>query len=275
MALYLFVVLVPAIQGAGFSLTNWDGLSAVKHFVGLANFGAIAHDPDAVAAIRQTIMFTIAVVVGQSILGLLLALGVRSKIKIRGPLRVLLFAPAVVAPMMTAYLWQYILSPQGALNAAFGDLGLASLEKDWLGDPQLALWSIAAVTIWQFSGYSMVIFLAGLEGIPADVLEAADVDGAGVLSKFFHVILPLLRPAVVVNFMITIISGLKQFDTVWIMTQGGPGNSTQTLSTLIYRDAFTLGTFGYSIALAVVLTAIVVVVSIAQYTLLNRRRRLQ
>jgi raffinose/stachyose/melibiose transport system permease protein len=273
LAIYLFVIVVPAIQGAFYGFTSWDGLSGAIKYVGFANFKKILHDPVALGAIRQTLYLTVAVTVGVTIIGLLMALGVKSMIKSRKAIRVVLFAPAVVAPVMTAFLWQYILSPYGALNSLLADVGMSRFEENWLGSPRLALWSVSGVMIWQFSGYAMVIFLAGLEGIDASVTEAADVDGASALKKFRYVILPLLVPAAIINIMLFSIMGLKEFDTVWIMTQGGPGNATQTLATVIYQDAFNLSEFGYAIAVALFLSVLVMVVSSVLYRSMIRRSR--
>jgi raffinose/stachyose/melibiose transport system permease protein len=205
--------------------------------------------------------------------GLLLALGVNSVIKSRNVLRVFLFAPAVITPIVTAYLWRNLLGPDGAVNSLLAAVGLESWQQSWLGDPHLALWSVVAVIVWQFAGYSMVIFLAGLQSVPQEIFEAAAMDGAGPVRRFWSVIRPLLAPAFTVNLMLSIIGGIKLFDQVYALTGGGPGHATDTLSTLIYKDAFTLGEFGYSIALAVVLTGIVAVASTGQYLVLARNER--
>jgi raffinose/stachyose/melibiose transport system permease protein len=147
------------------------------------------------------------------------------------------------------------------------------LRQNWLGDPQLALWSVVAVIVWQFSGYSMVIFLAGLQSVPREIYEAAAVDGTGPVRRFWSITRPLLAPAFTINLMLSIIGGIKLFDQVFALTGGGPGHATDTLSTLIYKDAFVLGEFGYSVALAVVLTVVVAVVSTGQYFVLARNER--
>jgi raffinose/stachyose/melibiose transport system permease protein len=198
---------------------------------------------------------------------------VNSIIKSRPVLRVLFFAPVVVTPIVTAYLWRNLLGPDGAVNSLFGAVGLDSWRQDWLGDPELALWSVVAVVVWQFAGYSMVIFLAGLQSVPREIYEAAAIDGAGPVRRFWSVIGPLLAPAFTINLMLSIIGGIKLFDQVYALTGGGPGHATDTLSTLIYKDAFTLGEFGYSIALAVVLTIIVAAASTGQYLVLSRAER--
>ncbi|MCT2591548.1 sugar ABC transporter permease [Streptomyces sp. N2-109] len=209
----------------------------------------------------------------QNGIGLLLALGVNSRIRSRNVLRVFFFAPAVITPVVTAYLWKYLYAPEGAINALLEAIGLGSLSQDWLGDPSIALWSVVAVIIWQFAGYSMVIFLAGLQSIPQEIYEAADIDGAGPLRRFWCVVRPVLAPAITINLTLSLIGGLKLFDQVWVMTQGGPGGSTDTLSTVIYRQAFQFNEFAYSIALAVVLTVFVALFSYVQYGWLKRQEK--
>ncbi|MTV26702.1 sugar ABC transporter permease [Nitriliruptoraceae bacterium ZYF776] len=268
---YGFVVLWPSLQGAALAFTDWDGLSAVREFIGLDNFRFLLEDRTARGAVRQTILIAFAVTVVQNLIGLLLALGVNSTIKSRNVLRVVLFAPAVITPVITAFLWRYLLAPTGAINSALSAVGLDALRRDWLGDPNLALWSIIAVVCWQFAGLSMVIFLAGLQSIPDEIFEAAAVDGAGPVSRFWHVTRPMLAPAITINLVLSIIGGLKLFDQVWVMTGGGPGRATETLSTLLYKEAFQFGAFGYSVALALVLTVFVAVLASLQYGLLRRQ----
>lgn len=271
LALYGFVVLVPAVQGGWYAFTDWTGLGEDISFVGLANFRALFEDVAALDALTQTVLLTLAITVVQNAIGLLLALGVHTGIRGRNALRVLLFAPAVMTPVVTAYLWQSLYAPEGAVNDLLGNVGLAGAAQDWLGDPTLALWSVAAVVIWQFAGYSMVIFLAGLQAVPQELTEAARVDGASSLQRFRHVTLPLLTPAVTINLMLSLIGGFKLFDQIYVMTRGGPGNATETLSTVIYKNAFQFDEYGYGTALALVLTAIIAVISAGQYRMLRGR----
>jgi raffinose/stachyose/melibiose transport system permease protein len=273
LALFAFVVVVPSVRGLYYAFTNWDGLDPNFSFVGLANFSELLKDPDAKLVIWHTLLIAVSITVIQNAFGLLLALGVNSRIKSRNVLRVFLFAPAVVTPVVTAFLWRDLLSTNGAVNSLLGAVGLDSWRQDWLGDPKLALWSVIGVIVWQFGGYSMVIFLAGLQSVPTEIYEAVALDGAGAVRRFWSIIRPLLAPAFTINLMLSIIGGIKLFDQVYALTGGGPGHATDSLSTLIYKDAFTLGEFGYSIALAVVLTIIVAIVSAGQYTVLARNER--
>lgn len=274
LALYLFVLLIPTVRGGILGFTDWDGLSADFNFVGLKNFATVLTDPDSLRAIGVTLTIAIAITVIQNLVGLLIALGVNSRIKSRNVLRVFFFAPAVMTPVVTAYLWKYIFTPEGPLNSLLSMLGLGALRQDWLGDPTWALVSIIIVIVWQFAGYSMVIFLAGLQGIPEELLEAAEMDGAGPFRKFWSVTRPLLAPAITINLMLSIIGGLKLFDQVWVMTGGGPGGATNTLSTLIYRNAFQFGEYGTSIAMALILLVMVAVISGIQYrSLLTQEKK--
>jgi len=273
MLLFAFVVLIPSARGVYFAFTDWDGLDPDLSVIGLANFTEMLDDPAAMQAIRHTLMIAVAITIIQNGFGLLLALGVNTLIKSRNVLRVFLFAPAVVTPIVTAYLWRNLLGPDGAVNSLLNAVGLGSWQQDWLGDPQLALWSVVGVIVWQFGGYSMVIFLAGLQSVPKEIQEAAAIDGTGPIRRFWSITRPLLAPAFTINLMLSIIGGIKLFDQVYALTNGGPGHATDTISTLIYKDAFTLGEFGYSIALAVVLTIIVAIVSTSQYFFLSRHEK--
>lgn len=273
MLLFAFIVLVPSARGVYYAFTDWDGLDPNLSFIGLDNFTAMWSDEHAVQAVWHTLLIAVAITVIQNGFGLLLALGVNTMIKSRNVLRVFLFAPAVITPIVTAYLWRNLLGPEGAVNSLFAAVGLESWQQNWLGDPELALWSIVGVIVWQFGGYSMVIFLAGLQSVPKEIYEAAALDGGGPVRRFWSIIRPLLAPAFTINLMLSIIGGIKLFDQVYALTGGGPGHATDTISTLIYKDAFTLGEFGYSIALAVVLTIIVAIASTGQYTVLARNER--
>ena len=270
-AVYLFIVVVPSANGALFSFTDWNGLRPGWSFVGLDNFAAVFSDRAARDALINTLILAAVATVAQNVVGLLLALGVNAMVKSRYLLRVIFFAPVVLTPLVAGYVWSFLLSPDGAVNETLRAVGLGGLAHDWLGDPDTALYAIVAEIVWQFAGYSMVIYLAGLQAIPAEVLEAATIDGAGAWNKFRRVVLPLLNGAVVINVMLCLIGGLKQFDQVMAMTGGGPGTATETISTEIYKSAFVLGDFPFSLALAVVMTVVIAVLASVQFRLTQRK----
>ncbi|MCO6003829.1 sugar ABC transporter permease [Actinoallomurus purpureus] len=269
---YAAVVLYPSLSGVMYAFTDWSGIGG-KSFNGLANFRALFHDERAVGALKNTLLLTVAIVVVQNGIGLLLALGVHARIRSRTVLRVIFFAPAVVSPVMVAFLWKYVYNPDphAGLNGLLGAIGLGGLRQDWLGDPSLAVWSVAGMVVWQYAGYSMVIFLAGLEGVPADLHEAAMIDGAGRFQRFRYITWPLLAPALTINVMLSTIGGLKLFDQVYAATGGGPGYASETLSTVLYKQAFVYGKFGYSTAIALVLALFVAAVSLLQIAYLRGR----
>jgi raffinose/stachyose/melibiose transport system permease protein len=267
----LFVVIVPSIQGAVFSFTNWDGLSQSFDFVGLRNFMDLASDQLGQGALLHTLLLTVIVTVAQNVLGLLLALGLNSRIKTKGVLRLIIFAPVIVTPVIVSKLWTFMYLPDGPINEALRAAGLGGLTQLWLGNGDIALYAIMVVIVWQLVGIAMVIYLAALQGVPTEIIEAAAMDGAGSVRTFFSIVLPHLRPAVITASILTMIGGLKTFDQVWVMTQGGPGTSTHTLSTAIYQEAFVFGKYGYGTALAVVLAVITMVIAVIQQRALRER----
>ena len=185
--------------------------------------------------------------------------------KSRHLLRSLFFLPVAMSPLAIAFIWQYIFDYDGALNQLLGALGLESWQQPWLGDPGWALWTILVVIVWQFTGLAMVLYLAGLQGIPDELDEAALVDGASQLAP-----LPqdrrcrCSRPRSRVSATLTLIIGLRVFDQVIALTGGGPVDATETLATQVYKQTFVLGRFGYGAALALVLTALVAALALTQ-----------
>lgn len=268
---YAAIVLVPNFQGLGFSVTNWDGFGRDWSLVGFDNFAGLVGDRNTLRAVGNTILLTVIVTVGQNLLGLLLALGLHSQVKSRYVLRLVFFLPVVLTPIVAGFLWKYLLAPTGTVNQVLEAIGLGAFQQNWLGDPDIAIYSICVAIIWQGAGYSMVIYLAGLQGVPEDTLEAAALDGAGPIRRTVSVVIPLINGAIVVNVLLTLISGLKQFDTVFAMTEGGPSGSTETMATIVYKTAFTLLEYPTALAQGVVLTVIVGVLAFAQYRLTQRK----
>lgn len=270
---YVYVMIVPSVQGAAFAFTDWDGLNPNWDWIGLSNFERLFNDPQAMRALRNTLLLALVTTIFENVIGLLLALAVNSRIKSRQALRIIFFAPVVIISVVVAFLWQFIYTPSGPINELLRSMGLDALAQNWLGNPDLALWSIGIIVIWQFSGYAMVIYLAGLQSVPGELLEAAALDGTNSWQRFWHVIRPLLAPAVTVNLMLSLIRGFMIFDQIWVTTQGGPAQSTNSLSTLVYRNAFQYGEYGYSNAIALVLTLLVALFGIFQYRFVLKRGR--
>jgi raffinose/stachyose/melibiose transport system permease protein len=272
MLVYLVVVIYPSLAGAVYAFTDWSGVGGAD-FVGLDNFERLFTDDQSFGALRNTVLLTVFIVVVQNAVGLALALGVHSRIKSRYVLRTIFFAPAVVSPVVIAFLWKYMFNPapDAGINAMLGFFGLDFLQQNWLGDPGVALWAIGLTVVWQYAGYSMVIFVAALQGIPRELEEAAALDGAGRFQRFRHLVLPLIAPAMTICLTLSTIGGLKLFDQVFAITGGGPGYSTETLSTLIYKQAFVFGQYGYSTAVALVLALLVSCLALVQMRYLQSR----
>ena len=204
-------------------------------------------------------------------MGLALALGLNTKVKSRYILRLVFFLPVVLTPIVAGYLWKYLMTPTGTINNLLEAIGLGALQQNWLGNPNIVLYSICAVIIWQGAGYSMVIYLAGLQAVPADALEAAAIDGAGPIRRTWAITLPLINGAIVVNLLISVVGNLKQFDTVFSMTGGGPSGASETMATIIYKTAFVYLQFPNALAQGVMLTVLVGVIAFAQFRLTQRK----
>ena len=270
LAIYAFAVVVPSIRGAYLAFTNWDGLSQTYDFIGFDNFVRIFTSESSLDALKMTLVFALAITILQNGVGLVLALGVNSGLKSQNLLRVLLFAPVVITPVVVAFLWKFMLTPNGAVNSVLSGVGLGDVAPSWLGDPFWAAASIVMMVVWQKAGYSMVIYVAGLQSIPQEINEAAVMDGAGTWRKFASITWPLLAPATAICVLLTVIGGLKMFTEVFVLTAGGPGGATETLSTLLYKSAFQFNEFGYGISLALVLALVVGFFSVAQQRLARR-----
>lgn len=262
---------VPSMIGGTYAFTDWNGAGADATWIGFENFRTILSDPTTSNALVHTFQLAGLLVVIGNVFGLLLAMGLRKQLKSRNLLRAMFFLPFALSHLATGYIWQYIFQYSGPLNAALAAVGLESWQRVWLADPTFAIYTILVVLVWQYTGLTMVIYLAGLEGIPDELHDAAAVDGASPWLKFRKVTLPLLAPAITVSVTLTLIFGLGAFDQVLSMTGGGPVNATQTLATQVWQNTFVYGRFGYGSALALILTALVAVLSIAQVSLLRYR----
>jgi len=263
---------VAVVAGAWYAFTDWNGLSS-PNVIGLRNFEQIFRDPAARLAFVNTILLAVTFVLGANMIGLSLALGLHRAVKSRNLLRSAFFAPVALSPLAVSYIWQFIFSFEGPLNVALGAFGLAAWRRPWVADPAAALWTVLVVLIWQFSGLMMMFYLAGLHSISEEVDEAAAVDGAGAFARVWHITLPLLAPALTVALTFSAILGLRVFDQVVALTNGGPAGVTETLATQVYKQTWALGRFGYGAAFALLLSAFVGLVAIAQLIVLRRREQ--
>jgi len=269
--IYAAVIVYPMLAGIGYSFTNWNGLDPDYRFVGLANFRRLAGDPQVLSALKMTFVFAGVLAVLQNAAGLALALALNTQLRSRHPLRLLFFMPVILTPLIVSFLWKYIFATQGPLNQVLDMIGLSAYQQNWLGEPIPAAVSILIVAWWQSVGLAMVIYLAGLQSIPGELLEAARIDGASRWQSFRHVILPMLAPALTVTVVNSLITSLKLFDQIYVLTSGGPGYATETMSTLIYKTAFQFSETGYGSAISVVFAFVVGAVSLTVLHVLRKR----
>lgn len=261
---------VATLTGGFFAFTNWTGLGDWE-FIGVDNFVRIFSDPLLLGSVWNTLFLAIGSVVLTNVLGLLYALAINRMLKTRYILRTLLFMPVVLSPLAVSYVWKFIFQFDGPLNDFLGLIGLQSWQKVWLADPTYSIWAILIVIVWQQTGFTMVIYLAGLASVPVEVEEAAALDGANLWQRFRHVVAPAIRPSIAIATTLGIIQGLRVFDQILALTGGGPAGVTETLATQVYKQAFSLGQFGFGSALALVLTVIILVFAIFQQWLTRDR----
>jgi raffinose/stachyose/melibiose transport system permease protein len=264
LAVYCAFAVYPMLNVVALSFMRWNGLTAASHFVGLDNYVAVfTRDPVFWTAVRNTVLWTAMSVVFPPAIGFLLALTLNQNIPGRAPLRALFYMPVIIAPIAVATMWRWMYDPFfGLFNAVLTALGLQGLIQDWLGDRDIALYSMFVAYVWQTVGFSLVLFLAGLQNVSTTLVEASRVDGASRFQIFRYVTLPALRPSITIVLILSIINSLKAFDIVYGMTQGGPAQSTQMLALWAFTQAMQLGDFGRGAAISVVLllitTAIVI-----------------
>lgn len=259
------------VAGSVYAFTDWHGLGPFK-FVGLDNFINIFRTPKASQALWNTLLLAGGFLVLTNVIGLAFALALNRQLKTRHMLRVFLFMPVVLSPLAVSYIWKFIFQPQGPLNDLLRALGLGNWTRAWLGDPSSAIWTILVVMVWQHIGLTMVLYLAGLANVPVELEEAAAVDGAGAWRRFLSIVLPLLRPTIVIASTLILVQGLRVFDQVQAMTAGGPFNATETLSTLVFKETFVGGRYGYGAALSVLLTVLIAVFALLQVLLLRGKK---
>jgi multiple sugar transport system permease protein len=265
---FLVFNLYPMALGLYLSFTSWDILRPPT-FIGLRNWADLFSDELLLRAVLQTLYYAIASVAGATVLSLALALLLNRRLRTIGFYRTFFFLPAVTSLVAIAMVWRWIYNTEfGVLNAFLGSLGLNPVN--WLGDPVLAMPAVILMSIWRSAGFNTVLFLAGLQGVPQEYYEAAEIDGANRWDRFWHITLPLVSPTtffVVVN---GLIGSWQVFDQVYILTRGGPLLSTVTVVYLIYSNGFEWYKTGYASAMAYGLFLILIVLTAVQFILQKR-----
>ncbi len=261
LVIYAIFCILPFVYTIFYSFTDYTDLNPVNlHWVGLKNYIKIFSTPLMLTGIKNSVIYAILLTGFQVILGLPLAAILNQKLKTRSLLRAAFFFPAVFSSLIVGYLWKYILSSaeSGLLNSILSAMGISTVN---FFSSNIALYTIIATQVWQWTGWAMVIFLANLQSIPDELYEAASLDGAGTITCFFRVTLPMMSASMKIVVVTGLIGGMKVFDSVYAMTSGGPGNATQTVMTLMMEKGISDGFYSVGAAFGVCFFVVVLLIS--------------
>ncbi len=264
----LIFVYLPVAQNIYLSFFRWSSIDPTMKFIDIQNYTRIFSDKIVATGLTNNVLYSVISVVFQVGLSLLLAAILEAKIikpSVSNMFRNTLFMPAVLAITVVGITWQLIYSPNsGLLNQLLRAVNLDNLAHAWLGEETTAIYAIIAVSQWQWVGYDMILFVVAIQAIPEEMYEAASIDGATFWQKFWNITVPMVKETILVLTTITVIGGFKVFDIIWVMTAGGPNNSSQTLGSYLYRVGFRNDEMGYASALATLLFVITLILTVIQ-----------
>lgn len=267
---YLVFKLIPAISGIGYAMTDWNGLSKDYSFVFLDNFIELFSDKYFWDSMLFTLKYVAVIVVVANVAALLLATAIESRRRGKGVYRTIYYMPNMISMVIGGYMWMFIFTQ--VLYYMADNWGFAFLDHSWIGDPNYSFWAIIIVSTWSMVGYLMIIYMAALQGVPADLIESAELAGANSRQCFFRVTLPLIMPAVTICVFWTLNSGFQVFDVIYSLTGGGPGRQTQSVAMNIYEEAFRGNIrYGYATAKSTVLFLVVMVITLVQLKVMKSR----
>lgn len=254
------------------SLSDWRGLRPSYNIVGVFQYESLFHDPVFWISLENNLLLISLFVPGSLLLGLFLAILLNAKVRAESTFRTIYLLPFALSFVITAALWAWMYNPSiGVINSLFARIGLGFLESGWVTDSSIAMYSIVLALIWQFSGYTMLVFLAGIRSIPESQMMAARVDGASSVKLYRHIVIPQLKFPALAAFVVLMVFALKAFDFIFILTGGGPGYSTYVLPLLMYRETFSMTHFAYGAAIATLLFAVVMAVVVPYLHASSRR----
>ena len=270
---FLAFVILPVVLAAYYGFFSWSGYGAATDFVGLRNYITILTDPAFLEALSHNAFIVVMSLVLQGPLALGIALLLNRKLRFQSLIRVLIFVPYVISEVVVGLGWSLMLQSNGALNGLLEKVGLGGLATDWLSDPSAAIWTLLVIITWKYVGYAVILFLAGLQGIPDEITEAARIDGASYWQVQRYIVLPLMGPTVRIWAFLSIIGSLQLFDLVWIVwgqyVAGTAG--TSTMATYMVANGRNSGSYGYGNAVAVVIFLISLVVALLYQRFILRR----
>ena len=267
---FAVVVIIPFFSGITYSFVEWDGLPKnPRVFVGLSNYAKCFRDARFLNSLGRTTVFTAITMVTVNVLALAFSIIVTGKLRTRNVARVMIFMPYLIGGLLLGYIWKFILGD--GMTALANLTGNPSLFFYWLSNKRFALIALIVVATWQMSGYMMIIYIAGLQAVPDDVLEAADVDGANFWQTLLHVRLPLLMPSITICLFLTLSNCFKIYDVNVALTGGGPANATEMVSMNIFNEIFSKSNYGYGQSKAILFFLIVGVITMFQVRLTSRK----
>jgi raffinose/stachyose/melibiose transport system permease protein len=269
LVVFLMFVILPVVLAAVYSLYNWNGLGPLDRFIGLGNYERAFGDPLFIKAITNNATIVIASVLVQGPLAIAVALLLNRRLRGRTVIRALIFVPYVLAEVIAGLSWQLLLAPRGGVNALLEAVGLGSLAQPWLANPDIALWVMFSILTWKYLGFAILLMLAGLQGVPAELHEAAAIDGASWWQTQWRITLPLLGPTIRIWIFLSMIGSLQLFDMVWVTTKGGPVGATNTMA--VYMIQYGQGQYGYGSAIAVILFVISLAIALVYQRFAMRR----
>lgn len=268
-AIILFVEL-PFILSVVYSFTKWNGIDKAAKFIGIGNYKELfTNDSNMGRALVFTILFTICMVIATNIIALLLALILDMDIRGRNVFRAAFYIPNIISLIVIGYVWRFIFSKGFDSLYELTQSGIFMIS--WLGEAKYAFFSIVMVSVWQSVGFYLVIYIAGLQTVPKEIIEATYIDGAGPVRRFFSIVLPLIMPSITVCVFYSLSNAMKTFDVIFSLTYGGPGTSTTSIALDIYKTAFSENRFGYATAKSVVLFALILLITVLQVTLFKSK----
>ncbi|SPL99213.1 ABC-type sugar transport system, permease component [[Actinomadura] parvosata subsp. kistnae] len=268
---YVCLVLVPIVMSVGYSLTDQALLRPTTSFVGLRNYRLLLQDETFLQSLKVTTILTLIVVVVPNVLGVAIAVLLDRRGWLYNALRGVFFTPMVISSVVISVIWTRVLADDGPVNQALRALGVQD-PPGWLSDPDIALYSLSSIVCWQLLGFCVVVYLAGLQGVPQELAEAAAIDGAGPVRRFWSVTWPLLAPALTINTVVLLISAFKIFDHVKVITNGGPGTgTTASVAFVVLQEGFVDNRTGYASAEAVVMLVVIAALSVLTLRILGRR----
>lgn len=270
LVVFINVVIIPFIIGVVYSLTNWDGFQfAGSEFVGLKNYIDVFNDSNFFKALFFSFRYSFAMIILVNVLGFGLALLVTSKIKAKNALRSVFLTPNLIGGLILGFIWQFIFT---RFIPEIGKVtGLTNLFFDWLKDGEMAAIALIIVGVWQQAGYVMIIYIAGLQAIPEELMEAAEIDGASARQRLFKITIPLMIPSFTVNLFLTLSSAMKQYDTNVSLTNGGPAGKTEMVAMNIFNTAFKYRNSAEAQAKAIIFFIIIIVISLIQLSITRKR----